>query len=108
MIGEGTVLNDFLELLLFGTPSDELQTFLLKDLTDRGMKKLGMSLQNYYKTIQELLIANMQRYYLRNRICSNIRQKVHIWKSSIALHISDVIVWLISLVKYYRQIQRIT
>lgn len=61
MIGEGTVLNDFLELLLFGTPSDELQTFLLKDLTDRGMKKLGMSLQNYYKTIQELLIANMQR-----------------------------------------------
>ena len=59
-LGEGTVLNDFLELLLFGTPSDTLKIFLLKDLTERGMKKLGTSLQAYYKTMQELLTVNMQ------------------------------------------------
>lgn len=62
LIGEGTVLNDFLELLLFGTPSDELKVFLMKDLTERGMKKLGVSVQTYYKTMQELLTIHMQGY----------------------------------------------
>ncbi|XP_067933935.1 anaphase-promoting complex subunit 4-like [Watersipora subatra] len=57
---EGTVLNDFLELLLFGTPSDLLKVFLVKDLTERGMKKLGTSLQTYYRTMEELLTINMQ------------------------------------------------
>jgi len=55
-----TVLNDFLELLLFGLCTDELRTFLLKDMTERGMKKLGMSMQNYYKSLQELMTTNLQ------------------------------------------------
>ena len=31
----GCVSNDFLRLLMMGTPSDELQAFLLHDLTDK-------------------------------------------------------------------------
>lgn len=53
------MVNDFLELLLFGTPSQELQHFLITELTDRGVKKLGESMVTYYKTIRELLSTHL-------------------------------------------------
>lgn len=56
----GTVSNDFLELLLFGTPSPELQTFLLQDLTDKGLKKLGHSIETSYSNIQKLVVKHLQ------------------------------------------------
>ena len=36
--------NDFLRLLIMGTPSDELQAFLLHDLTDKVILLLPFSL----------------------------------------------------------------
>ncbi|KAK3598443.1 hypothetical protein CHS0354_014065 [Potamilus streckersoni] len=58
--GEGTVSNDFLELLLFGTPSTELQAFLLHELTDKGLKKLGHSIETSYSNIQKLVVKHLQ------------------------------------------------
>ncbi|KAH9524670.1 anaphase promoting complex subunit 4 [Bulinus truncatus] len=63
---EGSVSNDFLELLLFGTTSLELQSFLLQDLTDKGLKKLGFSIENSYCNIQKLVVRQLQR------VCHNI------------------------------------
>ncbi|XP_056005623.1 anaphase-promoting complex subunit 4-like isoform X2 [Ostrea edulis] len=56
----GTVSNDFLELLLFGTPSPELQTFLLNDLTGKGLQKLGHSIETSYSNIQKLVVKHLQ------------------------------------------------
>lgn len=58
--GAGTVSNDFLELLIFGTPSSELQTFLLHELTDKGLKKLGHSIETSYSNIQKLVVKHLQ------------------------------------------------
>ncbi|CAL1530744.1 unnamed protein product [Lymnaea stagnalis] len=58
---EGSVSNDFLELLLFGTTSLELQSFLLQELTDKGLKKLGFSIENSYSNIQKLVVRQLQR-----------------------------------------------
>ena len=35
----GTVAADFMELLLFGVFSPELEFFLCKDMTDKGLKR---------------------------------------------------------------------
>ncbi|XP_061192956.1 anaphase-promoting complex subunit 4-like [Saccostrea echinata] len=59
-VGTGTVSNDFLELLLFGTPSPELQTFLLNDLTGKGLQKLGHSIETSYSNIQKLVVKHLQ------------------------------------------------
>ncbi|XP_052227886.1 anaphase-promoting complex subunit 4-like [Dreissena polymorpha] len=58
--GAGTVSNDFLELLLFGVPSPELRTFLLCELTDKGVKKLGHSIGTSYSNIQKLVVKHLQ------------------------------------------------
>lgn len=57
---QGTVSNDFLELLLFGTPSVELQNFLLHELTEKGLKKLGFSIETSYSNIQKLVVKHLQ------------------------------------------------
>ncbi|CAH1783044.1 unnamed protein product [Owenia fusiformis] len=56
----GTVSNDFLELLMFGTPSSELQSFLLHELTEKGLKKLGHSIETSYSNIQKLVLKHLQ------------------------------------------------
>jgi len=52
----GTVAADFLELLLFGVPSPQLETFLHKDMTEKGLKKLGQSIELSYSNIQRLVL----------------------------------------------------
>ncbi|KAJ8317106.1 hypothetical protein KUTeg_005010 [Tegillarca granosa] len=58
--GTSTVSNDFLELLMFGTPSVELQAFLLHELTEKGLKKLGHSIETSYSNIQKLVVKHLQ------------------------------------------------
>lgn len=53
---DGVVSADFLELLIFGYAPDPLVKFLTRDLTDKGMKKLGNSIEITYSTIQQLVI----------------------------------------------------
>lgn len=48
----GSVAADFLELLMIGIPSENLESFLLRDLTEKGLKKLGHSIEMCYSNIQ--------------------------------------------------------
>lgn len=52
----GAVSADFLELLMFGEPSEPLELFLTRDLTEKGLKKLGNSFDISYSTIQKLVV----------------------------------------------------
>lgn len=52
----GAVSADFLELLLFGYPSEALDHFLTQDLTEKELKKLGNSIDLSYSTIQKLVV----------------------------------------------------
>ena len=52
----GAVSADFLELLMFGYPSEALDRFLTHDLTEKELKKLGNSIELSYSTIQKLVV----------------------------------------------------
>lgn len=52
----GAVSADFLELLMFGYPSEALDHFLTQDLTEKELKKLGNSIDLSYSTIQKLVV----------------------------------------------------
>ncbi|KAK0081196.1 hypothetical protein PV326_007815 [Microctonus aethiopoides] len=55
----GTLAADFLELLMIGIPSSKLETFLLRDLSDKGLKKLGHSIEICYSNIQKLVLKHL-------------------------------------------------
>ncbi|XP_043267357.1 anaphase-promoting complex subunit 4 [Venturia canescens] len=50
---------DFLELLMIGIPTQELENFLLRDLTEKGLKKLGHSIEMCYSNIQKLVLKHL-------------------------------------------------
>lgn len=58
-VPEGAVCADFLDLLMFGVASEEMEEFLMQDLTDKGLKKLGHSIELSYSNIQKLLLMHM-------------------------------------------------
>ncbi|XP_043255797.1 anaphase-promoting complex subunit 4 [Colletes gigas] len=58
-IPHGGVAADFLELLMIGIPTRHLQTYLLRDLTEKGLKKLGHSIEMCYSNIQKLVLKNL-------------------------------------------------
>lgn len=53
---EGVISAEFLELLIFGYASDQLELFLTRDLTEKGLKKLGNSIEISYSTISQLVV----------------------------------------------------
>ncbi|KAG7187963.1 hypothetical protein KM043_013923 [Ampulex compressa] len=55
----GGVAADFLELLMIGVPTQNLENFLLRDLTEKGLKKLGHSIEMCYSNIQKLVLKNL-------------------------------------------------
>ncbi|XP_033217180.1 anaphase-promoting complex subunit 4 isoform X2 [Belonocnema kinseyi] len=55
----GSVAADFLELLMIGIPSENLESFLLRDLTEKGLKKLGHSIEMCYSNIQKLVLKHL-------------------------------------------------
>ncbi|XP_033633134.1 anaphase-promoting complex subunit 4-like [Asterias rubens] len=55
----GSVRDELLQLLLWGRASPELQAFLLHELTEKGMKKLGQSVENSYSNIQKLVLKHI-------------------------------------------------
>ncbi|XP_028300517.1 anaphase-promoting complex subunit 4 [Gouania willdenowi] len=54
------VQDEFLELLLWGQSSPELQALLMNQLTVKGLKKLGQSIESSYSSIQKLVINHLQ------------------------------------------------
>ena len=55
-----SVSSEFLTLLTRGVTSPELQSFLIHDLTEKGLKKLGNSIENSYASIQTLALKHLQ------------------------------------------------
>ncbi|XP_015607666.1 anaphase-promoting complex subunit 4 [Cephus cinctus] len=55
----GGVAADFLELLMIGIPTQSLENFLLRDLTEKGLKKLGHSIEMCYSNIQKLVLKHL-------------------------------------------------
>ncbi|KAF2897439.1 hypothetical protein ILUMI_08739 [Ignelater luminosus] len=55
-VPEGTLSSEFLDLLMFGITSDEMQEFLLQDLTEKGLKKFGQVMETCYANIEKLLL----------------------------------------------------
>ncbi|XP_036145739.1 anaphase-promoting complex subunit 4 [Monomorium pharaonis] len=55
----GIMSADFLELLMIGIPTKNLETFLLRDLTEKGLKKFGHSIEMCYSNIQKLVSKNL-------------------------------------------------
>ena len=56
----GGVSADFLDLLVFGISSSEFDLFLSNHLTEKGLKKLGHSIELSYSNIQKLVLRNVQ------------------------------------------------
>lgn len=55
-----SVQDEFMQLLLWGKASPELQALLMNQLTIKGLKKLGQSVESSYSTIQKLVISHLQ------------------------------------------------
>ncbi|XP_063978704.1 anaphase-promoting complex subunit 4 isoform X1 [Diachasmimorpha longicaudata] len=55
----GALAADFLELLMIGIPTPKLKNFLLRDLTEKGLKKLGHSIEICYSNIQKLVLKHL-------------------------------------------------
>lgn len=52
----GAMSADFLDLLVIGIPSAELEHFLLQDLTEKGLKKMISSIDASYLNVQKLVV----------------------------------------------------
>nr|CAI5818293.1 unnamed protein product [Callosobruchus analis] len=61
-VPEGGITADFLDLLIFGICSPELQEFLMHDLTKKGLEKFGQTIEMSYTNIQKLLLKNINKY----------------------------------------------
>jgi hypothetical protein len=58
---DSSLVNDFMMLYAFGSCSEHFKTFLLNELTEKGLKKLELSVENYYSNIQRLLNGNFHQ-----------------------------------------------
>jgi hypothetical protein len=56
---EVLLADEFLELLVFGSLTDTLEKFL-HNFTDKGLKKLGLSIENTYQGMQKLIVGHLQ------------------------------------------------
>lgn len=54
------LISKFVVIHFKGTASPELQSFLLHELTEKGLKKLGHNIENSYSTIQGLALKHLQ------------------------------------------------
>ncbi|XP_069781129.1 anaphase-promoting complex subunit 4 [Narcine bancroftii] len=55
-----SVQEEFMQLLMWGKASPELQSLLMNQLTVKGLKKLGQSIESSYSSIQKLVISHLQ------------------------------------------------
>ncbi|XP_060525393.1 anaphase-promoting complex subunit 4 [Cylas formicarius] len=59
---EQGVTAEFLELLMFGVCSEEMEEFLLHDLTKKGLEKFGQSMEISYSNIQSYLFRHIIKF----------------------------------------------
>ncbi|XP_044764053.1 anaphase-promoting complex subunit 4 [Coccinella septempunctata] len=59
---EDGLAAEFLDLLMFGKYSENMQEFLIRDLTKKGLEKFGEGIEVSYSTMQELLLKYVTKY----------------------------------------------
>lgn len=87
--GNGSIAADFLELLMFGYPTESLEEFLTRDLTEKGLKKLGTSIEISYSTIQKLVIKPLHSGILN--ICYHLNSIKGMSKNSYYYKVSSLL-----------------
>lgn len=53
------VSTDLLGLMIFGNLSERMDQFLRKDLTDKGIKKIGQSIESSHTNVQKLVVKQL-------------------------------------------------
>ncbi|XP_074594952.1 anaphase-promoting complex subunit 4 [Brevipalpus obovatus] len=76
--------DELLELLVVGTMPDELEKFL-NQLTDKGLKKLGHSIETLYSNIQKLVVCNVQRSCERVFCYLHTLKSMALWESEFSV-----------------------
>jgi len=53
------VSTDLLELLIYGILTERMDQFLKRDLTDKGIKKIGLSIESSHTNVQKLVVNQL-------------------------------------------------
>ncbi|XP_022161335.1 anaphase-promoting complex subunit 4 [Myzus persicae] len=53
------VSTDLLELLIYGILTERMDQFLKRDLTDKGIKKIGLSIESSHTNVQKLVVKQL-------------------------------------------------
>lgn len=89
-VPEGRVTSDFMDLLMFGVKTDELEYFLLQDLSEKGFRKFGKLIEICYTNIQVLLLKHVTKageditFHLSELV--GMARLLHRYKVSTLLH----------------------
>lgn len=78
--GESSLSVDLMELLMFGHAGLKLERFLVTELTDKGLKRIGQAVELSYSNMQKLLVknimcANYQLSHYLTQLCGLIKQE---------------------------------
>nr|SVE75600.1 EOG090X01H4 [Daphnia hispanica] len=78
--GQSSLSVDLMELLMFGHAGIKLEKFLVTDLTDKGLKRIGQAVELSYSNMQKLLIkhivcANYQLSHYLTQLCGLAKQE---------------------------------
>lgn len=60
-VPRGGITADFLDLLMFGTYTSDIEEFLVHDLTKKGLEKFGQTIEMSYGNIQKLLLKYVSK-----------------------------------------------
>lgn len=60
-VPSGGISADFLDLLMFGTYSNDIEEFLVHDLTKKGLEKFGQTIEMSYGSIEKLLLKYVSK-----------------------------------------------
>ena len=78
--GESSLSVDLMELLMFGHAGIKLERFLVTELTDKGLKRIGQAVELSYSNMQKLLVkhimcANYQLSHYLTQLCGLVKQE---------------------------------
>lgn len=101
-VADGSVAADFLDLLMLGVPSSELELFLQRDLTEKGLKKLSHSIELSYSNIQVwshyyccysiIPLSLLAQFFMTLNIVSQkfVLKHIHCVGTSVSFHLTEL------------------
>ena len=71
--------DELMMLLVFGIPSASLEKFL-KDMGEKGLRKLGHSIEATYTNLQKIVIMNLEKVCYHLHFHMNLLKGMSLWK----------------------------